>query len=383
MSRLFALLATAVVLVGAGAPPAEARIKPGKYAQQAFTATNANREHEGLKALKANDCLKEAAVRQATLMAQREEIFHQDLGAVMSDCKLNTAGENVAYGYGSGKSVVNQGWMNSEGHRANILSPSFKLMGIGARKGHDGNWYVAQVFGARSGGRVAERAAPQVSMFIDDRKPGVGEVYGISGRVTPSAPGDRVTLQVRMEGGKKWRNVRTENVGRSGGYYIVHQANKPGVRSYRTFVQPTAAHPKAKSRTVALTAYEFRSLKSLTPVASTGFSFANSATINDLNRKPALVSVGDGVHTIDFQIDGRCTDFYSHVGRVTGSAPAPARAEWSVTGSSGKVTGGEDPGDAYLATSWELKGVDVLRLTATTSDGAVVAFGEPDIYCSF
>ena len=46
--------------------------------------------------------------------------------------------------------MVNDGWMNSEGHRANILNPSFRLMGIGARKGHDGRWYVAQVFGRRA-----------------------------------------------------------------------------------------------------------------------------------------------------------------------------------------------------------------------------------------
>ncbi|HEX5088863.1 MAG TPA: CAP domain-containing protein [Nocardioides sp.] len=154
MRRTLALLASAAVLVATGSLPAgaqQARQTPaGKYAQQAFAATNANRTHNGLKALKANDCVKHAAVRQAKLMAQREQMFHQDLGRVMRDCKLNTAGENVAYGFPSGRSVVNDGWMNSEGHRANILNPSFRLMGIGARKGHDGRWYVAQVFGRKA-----------------------------------------------------------------------------------------------------------------------------------------------------------------------------------------------------------------------------------------
>jgi uncharacterized protein YkwD len=150
MRRLVVLLASAAVLVGTGAPPAEARTQEGKYAHQAFVATNANRAAHGVRVLKANDCLKRAAVRQAKLMAKREQMFHQDLGAVMRECKLNTAGENVAYGYPSGRSVVNQGWMNSDGHRANILNPSFRLMGIGARKGHDGRWYVAQVFGRKA-----------------------------------------------------------------------------------------------------------------------------------------------------------------------------------------------------------------------------------------
>ena len=44
-----------------------------------------------------------------------------------------SAGENIAYGYPSPQSVVN-GWMNSEGHRKNILSQSFGKIGIGCYK---------------------------------------------------------------------------------------------------------------------------------------------------------------------------------------------------------------------------------------------------------
>ena len=41
-----------------------------------------------------------------------------------------SAGENIAYGYPTPEAVVN-GWMNSEGHRKNILSSSFEKIGIG------------------------------------------------------------------------------------------------------------------------------------------------------------------------------------------------------------------------------------------------------------
>jgi uncharacterized protein YkwD len=152
MVRLAAAVATLALLVATGtaAALAEAQTREGKYAQQAFAATNVKREQNGLPALRANKCLRRAAVRQATLMANREQMFHQDLGAVRKDCHLNTAGENVAAGYPNGTSVVNNGWMTSEGHRANILSSSFTMMGIGARKGHNGQWYVAQVFGRQA-----------------------------------------------------------------------------------------------------------------------------------------------------------------------------------------------------------------------------------------
>ncbi len=67
----------------------------------------------------------------------------------MSECHLVAAGENVAYGYPTGRSVVNRGWMRSEGHRANILSTGFRLVAVAARRDGSGTWYAAQVFGAR------------------------------------------------------------------------------------------------------------------------------------------------------------------------------------------------------------------------------------------
>jgi len=136
--------------VAGTAAPAEALTPHGKYQRQAHNVTNNQREAHGLKELRRTDCVQRFAVRQAKTMARQERMFHQELGPILEKCGLNTVGENVAYGYPTGRSVVRDGWMNSEGHRANILNPSFKLMGIGARKGHDGNWYVAQVFGRKA-----------------------------------------------------------------------------------------------------------------------------------------------------------------------------------------------------------------------------------------
>lgn len=52
-------------------------------------------------------------------------------------------GENIAAGYPSAEAVV-QGWMNSSGHRANILSDRSTELGVGRAENH---W--VQVFGAR------------------------------------------------------------------------------------------------------------------------------------------------------------------------------------------------------------------------------------------
>jgi uncharacterized protein YkwD len=55
-------------------------------------------------------------------------------------------GENVARGQRDAASVMD-GWMNSEGHRANILNCSFKAIGVGAVKGVDGTIVWGQLFG--------------------------------------------------------------------------------------------------------------------------------------------------------------------------------------------------------------------------------------------
>ena len=63
----------------------------------------------------------------------------KDLGVA-----YRTAGENIAYGYSTPEQVVS-GWMNSEGHRKNILSSSFGKIGIGCFKS-GGTLYWSQFF---------------------------------------------------------------------------------------------------------------------------------------------------------------------------------------------------------------------------------------------
>lgn len=125
------------------------RSAAGKYSHAAHLATNKQRTSRDLKALRRTRCVQRFAVRQAKAMARQESMYHQDLGPILETCKLSGVGENVAYGYPTGRSVVVDGWMNSAGHRDNILNPTWRLMGIGARKGHNGRWYVAQVFGRK------------------------------------------------------------------------------------------------------------------------------------------------------------------------------------------------------------------------------------------
>ncbi len=125
----------------------QARRSAASYAQTAFDVTNNQRVKFNRSRLAKSTCLREYAAKQARKMANQQRLFHQDLAAIQRECNVGWVGENVAMGYPSGRAVVLQGWMKSEGHRENILSRHFRKMGLAASLGDDGAWYTAQVFG--------------------------------------------------------------------------------------------------------------------------------------------------------------------------------------------------------------------------------------------
>ncbi|CAM5343878.1 RNA polymerase sigma factor OS=Streptomyces glaucescens OX=1907 GN=SGLAU_30880 PE=3 SV=1 [Streptomyces glaucescens] len=61
----------------------------------------------------------------------------------------STYGENIARGQQTPEAVM-ESWMNSPGHRANILNCSFEDIGVGVHDGSGGPWWT-QNFGAQQG----------------------------------------------------------------------------------------------------------------------------------------------------------------------------------------------------------------------------------------
>jgi uncharacterized protein YkwD len=56
-------------------------------------------------------------------------------------------GENVAWGQNISLEQTMADWMNSQGHRYNILKKEFTEIGLGYAKNKDGKYYCTQVFG--------------------------------------------------------------------------------------------------------------------------------------------------------------------------------------------------------------------------------------------
>jgi uncharacterized protein YkwD len=115
---------------------------------------NGSREAAGLEPLQASGVLDKAARLQARNMAVHGFFEHTDpqgrdpaarVAIFDSRHEFSFVGENIAAGYPSVQSTC-RGWMNSSGHRANILDSDYTHIGAGfARGGPYGRYYV-QVF---------------------------------------------------------------------------------------------------------------------------------------------------------------------------------------------------------------------------------------------
>lgn len=120
------------------------------YAEQVVSLVNAERAKAGLNALTLDTEIASAALVRARETEKSFSHTRPDgraFNTVLTDngIKFNGAGENIAWGQRSPEEVMN-GWMNSEGHRANILNPRFTKIGVGHYQNAAGRNYWTQLF---------------------------------------------------------------------------------------------------------------------------------------------------------------------------------------------------------------------------------------------
>ncbi len=113
---------------------------------------NVERSKQGLQLLTKNWELCRVARYKSTDMANKGYFSHTSptYGSPFKmmesfGIRFSAAGENIAYGQRSPQEVMNA-WMNSPGHRSNIMSPSYTQIGVGMAKNSKGVLYWTQQF---------------------------------------------------------------------------------------------------------------------------------------------------------------------------------------------------------------------------------------------
>ncbi|WP_312027202.1 CAP domain-containing protein [Cytobacillus firmus] len=120
-----------------GQAPAAQNDEINNFESKVIELTNAERQKNGLNALKSDNPLSNVAQAKSNDMQQKNYFSHTSptYGSpfdMMRDFGVNysSAGENIAMGQQTPEQVV-QAWMDSEGHRKNILNGTFTHIGVG------------------------------------------------------------------------------------------------------------------------------------------------------------------------------------------------------------------------------------------------------------
>lgn len=147
-AALAALLMAAAAASAMLSPAQAFAAEKEDYADAVVTLVNAERAAAGLDPLYAVPALNEAAAVRAaetTASFSHTRPDGRSCSTVLNDAGIpwRSSGENIAYGYASPEAVMD-GWMHSDGHRANILG-NFDYIGVGAVE-RNGTLYWAQVF---------------------------------------------------------------------------------------------------------------------------------------------------------------------------------------------------------------------------------------------
>lgn len=117
----------------------------------AFELLNKDRAANGLPPLTLSAELSQVAAAHSQDMIDRHYFSHNDPDGKTPFDRMRDAG--ISFGYAGENIAINrsvsaaeQAFMNSPGHRANILSPNFHKVGLGVRWDNNGNVYVTQEF---------------------------------------------------------------------------------------------------------------------------------------------------------------------------------------------------------------------------------------------
>ncbi|WP_027956266.1 CAP domain-containing protein [Halobacillus kuroshimensis] len=121
------------------------------FEKEVVELTNQEREKQGLEPLKLDTALSGVADDKSLDMQNNDYFSHNSptYGSpfdMMDQYGIDyrTAGENIAMGQTSPEQVV-EGWMNSQGHRENIMNPDFTHIGVGHAE--EGNYWTQMFIG--------------------------------------------------------------------------------------------------------------------------------------------------------------------------------------------------------------------------------------------
>lgn len=196
------------------------------YAYKVLEIVNKERKKAGRSKLTMDEELLEAAM----LRAAELEVSFDHMRPNGTDCfsvSKKSYGENIAMGYSDPQTVMN-GWMNSKGHKTNILNKGYSSIGIGCFETKSYTYWV-QCFGYDAADKTSKPDNQKVTY----------QVSRTSSKETVLLTGNKSTIAkvkgVTVRSGKKKLTLQWSEQAKASGYEIQIAANKSfkGKQTYK------------------------------------------------------------------------------------------------------------------------------------------------------
>lgn len=246
---------------------------------------------------------------------------------------------------------------------------------------------IALAAPAQAGPAPASKKAGAYSVSASINKTtaiGKETVLKVSGRVSPRAAGEKVILQQRVDGKKKWKATGTTKIKANGTYKVTDDPSTPGTREYRVVKPASKGFAQGISKTLEVEVFAWQKLTSRPagPLTNMGY---RGATIGTEYFGQSLATLAAGTpSSVEYTLGRKCTEL-----RAT-----YALTDESATGATGSVTISADGsvlashalsvGTIVADETIDLDGVFRLKIDATSSatPAATTAIATPEVLCT-
>lgn len=122
-----------------------ALLLPTQTSKTLLKIHNSERSDKSVDSLELDESLCSYAQKHAENMAKKGRLTHSSMSDLSVLAGTGSVAENIAWGQATEEEVM-ASWMNSSGHKQNIMSPRFKKVGFGAKEDSRGRLYWCAVF---------------------------------------------------------------------------------------------------------------------------------------------------------------------------------------------------------------------------------------------
>lgn len=194
------------------------------YAYRVLTLVNKQRSKAGAASLTMDkDLLETAMMRAAECSVNFDHI--RPNGNICFTASSKMYGENIAYGYSTPSAVMTV-WMNSSGHKANILNASYSSIGIGCFY-QNGERYWVQCFGIASADKVSQPANSKNTYKVALSSTGETKLTAtMAAKTSKTDPLKKKVSGLSVVAGKKKLTIKWTKKSGVSGYQIQISANK-------------------------------------------------------------------------------------------------------------------------------------------------------------